>query len=94
MCRAATDPILTARGSTGAQWCTPVADISLDIRGHITLVLGHNGAGKTLLLNALHGPIDIDHGNIYAPPLSQQKMVFQKPITTAARRTAFPVPVR
>lgn len=77
-----TDPILTARGiGLARNGARLLQDISLDIRkGSITLVLGHNGAGKTLLLNALHGLIDIDHGNIYAPPLSQQKMVFQKPI--------------
>jgi len=79
--------ILSARGlSLTRDGAALLRDISLDIRcGSITLVLGHNGAGKTLLLNALHGLIDIDSGSIDGPPLSQQKMVFQKPIIT--RRT-------
>lgn len=79
--------ILSARGLGLAREGTPLLrDISLDIRrASITLVLGHNGAGKTLLLNALHGLIDIDAGRIEGPPLPQQKMVFQKPIIT--RRT-------
>ena len=79
--------ILSARGLTLARdGVTLLRDISLDIRrGSITLVLGHNGAGKTLLLNALHGLIDIDSGSIDGPELSRQKMVFQKPIIT--RRT-------
>ena len=49
-------------------------------RGHITLLLGHNGAGKTVLMNCLHGLMTVDSGHIYAPPQQRQKMVFQKPI--------------
>ena len=48
--------------------------------GRITMLLGHNGAGKTLLLNCLHGLIPHDSGDIQAPALERQKMVFQKPI--------------
>lgn len=60
--------------------------VSAEIRrGSITLLLGHNGAGKTLLLNCLHGLIACDRGTISGPPLASQKMVFQKPIIT--RRT-------
>ena len=56
-------------------------DISVRIiRGNITMVLGHNGAGKTLLLSALHGLITPQHGTIIGPSRQQQKMVFQKPI--------------
>ena len=81
------DIILSARGLTMARGGVRLLhDISLDVRrGSITLLLGHNGAGKTLLLNALHGLIDIETGTIDGPPLTQQKMVFQKPIIT--RRT-------
>lgn len=50
------------------------------LRGRITMLLGQNGAGKTLLLNCLHGLIAQDSGDILAPPLGRQKMVFQKPI--------------
>ena len=56
-------------------------DISLSIASStITMVLGHNGAGKTLLLSALHGLITPQHGSINGPSRNRQKMVFQKPI--------------
>ena len=56
-------------------------DISSSIASKtITMVLGHNGAGKTLLLSALHGLITPQHGNISGPSRNRQKMVFQKPI--------------
>ena len=48
--------------------------------GNITMVLGHNGAGKTLLLSALHGLITPQHGTIIGPSRQKQKMVFQKPV--------------
>ena len=48
--------------------------------GKITMVLGHNGAGKTLLLSALHGLISPQHGTVNGPTRQKQKMVFQKPI--------------
>lgn len=50
------------------------------LHGKITMLLGHNGAGKSLLLQALHGIIEPDSGVITAPPAHTQKMVFQKPI--------------
>ena len=49
-------------------------------RGSITLLMGHNGAGKTVLMNCLHGLMAYDSGKIDAPPRAQQKMVFQKPV--------------
>ena len=56
-------------------------DISLSIASStITMVLGHNGAGKTLLLSALHGLITPKHGSVNGPSRNRQKMVFQKPI--------------
>ena len=62
-------------------------DISLEIRpAIITLILGHNGAGKTLLMQVLHGLTLPDEGVIDSPPASRQRMVFQKPIML--RRTA------
>lgn len=62
-------------------------DISLEIKpATITLILGHNGAGKTLLMQVLHGLILPDKGVINSPPASRQRMVFQKPIML--RRTA------
>jgi len=87
MSETGTGIILSARGlGLAREGVKLLQDVSLDIRrGRITLVLGHNGAGKTLLLNALHGLIDIDTGSIDGPPLPRQKMVFQKPIIT--RRT-------
>ena len=88
MSETGTGIILSARGlGLAREGVKLLQDVSLDIRrGSITLVLGHNGAGKTLLLNALHGLIDIDTGSIDGPPLPRQKMVFQKPIIM--RRTA------
>ncbi|MGB1176542.1 MAG: ATP-binding cassette domain-containing protein [Candidatus Puniceispirillaceae bacterium] len=85
--RPAPDNIMTARGLTLRRDGTTLLDsVSVHIRrGSITLLLGHNGAGKTLLLNCLHGLINCDAGTISGPPLAQQKMVFQKPIIT--RRT-------
>ena len=62
-------------------------DISIEIKpGAITLILGHNGAGKTLLMQVLHGLTLPDEGVIDSPPASRQRMVFQKPIML--RRTA------
>ena len=62
-------------------------DISLEIKpATITLILGHNGAGKTLLMQVLHGLTLPDEGVINSPPASRQRMVFQKPIML--RRTA------
>ena len=56
-------------------------DVSVRIiRGNITMVLGHNGAGKTLLLSALHGLITPQHGTVSGPSRQKQKMVFQKPV--------------
>ena len=49
-------------------------------RGLMTLLLGHNGAGKTVLMNCLHGMMEVDSGTIDAPPRQRQKMVFQKPV--------------
>ena len=61
-------------------------DISLEIKpATITLILGHNGSGKTLLMQVLHG-LTPDEGVIDSPPASRQRMVFQKPIML--RRTA------
>ena len=50
------------------------------------VLLGHNGAGKTLLLQILHGLISADSGKIEHYLSTNQKMVFQKPILL--RRTA------
>lgn len=55
--------------------------VDLDIRtGSITMLLGHNGAGKTVLLRTLHGLLAADSGSIIGPSPARQKMVFQKPI--------------
>ncbi len=85
--RAPSDIIMTARDLTlRRDGVTLLGSVSATIRrGSITLLLGHNGAGKTLLLNCLHGLIDCDAGTISGPPRARQKMVFQKPIIT--RRT-------
>ena len=62
-------------------------EVSLTIpQGKISLILGHNGAGKTLLMQVLHGLITPSEGRVYSPERHRQKMVFQKPIML--RRTA------
>ena len=50
------------------------------------VILGHNGAGKTLLLETLHGLITPTQGNVSLHCDKTQKMVFQKPVLL--RRTA------
>ena len=62
-------------------------DISLRLRaGQITSVMGHNGAGKTLLLSVLHGLVIASAGRIETPASNTQKMIFQTPVLM--RRTA------
>lgn len=48
--------------------------------GDLTMVIGQNGAGKSLLLQALHGLIPLSAGQIDGPPHAEAKLVFQKPI--------------
>ena len=54
--------------------------------GQITLILGHNGAGKTLLMQTLHGLVTPTSGTVTGPDKQVQKMVFQTPVML--RRTA------
>ncbi len=61
-------------------------DFDLDGRG-LTVVLGANGAGKSVLLRVLHGLLPADRGEIRwngrppGPPVwRRQAMVFQKPV--------------
>jgi len=61
-------------------------DLTLDGHG-ITMVMGHNGAGKSLLLRLLHGLIEPSEGEILwdGQPVStatraRQSLVFQKPV--------------
>jgi len=58
--------------------------LSLSTNG-ITAVMGHNGAGKSLLLRVLHGLIQPTRGQVLLPTTDQghtvrQSMVFQKPV--------------
>ena len=62
-------------------------DINLSIAsGMITVLLGHNGAGKTLLMQVMHGLLMPSSGTISSIGRTGQKMVFQKPVML--RRTA------
>lgn len=62
-------------------------DINLSIAsGMITVLLGHNGAGKTLLMQVMHGLLMPSSGTISSIGQTGQKMVFQKPVML--RRTA------
>lgn len=68
-------------------------DVSVDISMHkSTIIMGHNGAGKTLLLSVLHGLVALDSGTLSHHQPHTQKMVFQKPILmrrSAARHFTF-----
>ena len=55
-------------------------------KGKVTLILGHNGAGKTLLMQTLHGLVTPTSGQVAGPNIAVQKMVFQTPVML--RRTA------
>ncbi len=66
-----------------------LSNITLTISNDgITAILGHNGAGKSLLLRALHGLINTSGGTVTwggqsvtdARTRQQQSMVFQKPV--------------
>ena len=48
--------------------------------GKVTTIMGHNGAGKTILLQALHGLVPLTSGHVSTLSLADQKMVFQKPV--------------
>ena len=48
--------------------------------GKVTLILGHNGAGKTLLMQTLHGLVTPTSGQVMGPDIAVQKMVFQTPV--------------
>ena len=82
------DAILSARDlNLSRDGVALLQSVSLDIhKASVTFLLGHNGAGKTLLLSCLHGLITHDSGQITGPSRDRQKMVFQKPIIM--RRTA------
>lgn len=55
--------------------------ISLSLAtGKTTVIMGHNGAGKSLLLQMLHQLITPVRGLIKTSEDSQQKMVFQRPV--------------
>lgn len=80
--------ILTARQlcfSRGGQQLIKQASLTIPA-GRITLLVGHNGSGKSLLMQLLHGLAKADSGQLSAPLATEQKMVFQKPILL--RRTA------
>ena len=81
-------PILTASDIGIMRQGAPLLqDISLHLaRGNVTTIMGHNGAGKTILLHALHGIVPLTSGHISTLSPADQKMVFQKPVLM--RRTA------
>lgn len=67
---------------------TLLRDVSLDFRpGRCSVIMGHNGAGKTLLLRILHGLVPLQEGQIAwrGQPMTKaarqaQAMVFQNPV--------------
>jgi len=71
-----------------------IKDMSFRLeRGSRTVILGHNGAGKSLLLRLCHGLIQPSAGTLewegaagFGDPATHQAMVFQRPVML--RRTA------
>lgn len=75
------DVVLSVRGlvfETGDDRLLDVADLDIGAGGP-TVLLGANGAGKSLLLRLLHGLIDPSSGAVVASD-ERQAMVFQKPV--------------
>lgn len=68
----------------GGRRCLGPLDLTLDLQG-ITVITGHNGAGKSLLLRALHGLIPPTKGRVLwngVPAIAGRKargFVFQTP---------------
>ena len=71
-------------------------NISLSIpKGMITLFVGHNGSGKSLLMQILHGIIKPTDGHIDSISAKEQRFVFQNPVVlnrTASKNFDFVAP--
>ncbi|MET4130147.1 ATP-binding cassette domain-containing protein [Roseovarius sp. MBR-6] len=76
-------PILTARGlgfCAGGQALLQGVDLEI-ARGRRTMIMGANGAGKSLLLRLLHGLLPPSSGEvIWQGARCAQAMVFQRPV--------------
>ena len=88
------NPLLQAHGISIIKGGTPIlAPINVVIEaGSAHVIMGHNGAGKTMLLYALHGLVDIASGHREMTANLGQKFVFQKPVLlrrSAAAHFAF-----
>ncbi len=57
-----------------------LADIDLVVQsGERVVILGANGAGKSTLLKVCNGLIAPSKGDLIAPPVRQQALIFQRP---------------
>ena len=57
-----------------------LSDINLLVQtGERVVILGANGAGKSTLLKACNGLIAPSRGELIAPPITQQALIFQRP---------------
>jgi tungstate transport system ATP-binding protein len=81
-------PLTVSNVSFSASSRKLLDQVTLHLSGNgITALLGHNGAGKSLLLRVLHGLVQPDNGSIEwnehlvdAQLRQRQAMVFQKPV--------------
>ena len=71
-------------------------NINLSIpKGMVTLFVGHNGSGKSLLMQILHGIIKPTDGHIDSISAKEQRFVFQNPVVlnrTASKNFDFVAP--
>ncbi len=69
-----------ANASVVADGKALLADLTLEVRsGESIVVLGANGAGKTTLLKLCNGITKASQGDVQAPPVRDQALIFQRP---------------
>jgi tungstate transport system ATP-binding protein len=65
----------------GVSYLHIIKQVSLDIgRGPSTIILGANGAGKSVLMRLMHGLLIPTNGKVAWSSSGRQAMVFQRPV--------------